>query len=332
MSASSKAMRVPAIWRKILRAAPLARRRFGRPVTHSSSHHRIAVQLDIFDHSRDVMLRNDVLDALQRFDAAAARSAWHRLEQAFPSDGTIAPLAMLLDVLERRTDVPFANHEAAREAVGALAEGVLPTARRLFGDSSGTEWLLPLWRLTAQRAAALQFRATHAEEHAAALWLRARDWQAAAHAVAGIESWRRIPAPLAWMVQAQYRIDGLDVVWPLLAELAWLAPARFGAVAQALGDPLLDKLRKQFDASFEGRGDAADLAWFPAWLLTQKSGLARLLGAAQPSGSSEPEQAMRVLVEIIGLERQGRQHELVSHRRRLRGLHEALYGAYMSTR
>jgi hypothetical protein len=134
------------------------------------------------------------------------------------------------------------------------------------------------------------------------------------------------------LVQAQYRIDGLDVVWPLVAELAWMAPARCRAAARALGDPLLDKLRRQFDASFEGRGDATDFAWFPAWLLTQKSGLARLLGAAPPSAGSEPEQAMRVLVEITGLERQGRQHELVGYRRRLRGLHEALYGAYMSTR
>lgn len=278
------------------------------------------------------MLRNDVLDALRRFDAAAARLAWQRLEQAFPSDGTVAPSAMLLDALERRSDARFGNHEAARVAVRALAASVLPTARRLFGDASGAEWLLPLWRLAAQRATQLPFRAAHAEEHAAALWLQARDWQAAAQAVAGIESWRRIPAPLAWMVHAQYCIDGLDVVWPLIAELAWLAPARFGAVTQALGDPLLDRLRRQFDESLETRGDAADLAWFPAWLLTQKSGLARLLGAAQPSGGSEPEQAMRVLVEIIGLERQGRQHELVGHRRRLRGLHEALYGAYMKTR
>lgn len=33
------------------------------------------MQLDLFDHSRDLMLRNDVLDALLRHDAAAARAA-----------------------------------------------------------------------------------------------------------------------------------------------------------------------------------------------------------------------------------------------------------------
>jgi hypothetical protein len=29
-------------------------------------------------------------------------------------------------------------------------------------------------------------------------------------AVARIKSWRRIPAPLAWMAEARYRVDDLD--------------------------------------------------------------------------------------------------------------------------
>src|SRR5438093_269599 len=83
------------------------------------------------------------------------------------------------------------------------------------------------------------------------------------------------------MAQARWHLEGLDAVWPLLAELAWLAPTRFGAVTQGLADPLLDRLRRQFETDFEGRSDGGDLAWFPAWLLTRKSGLARLLSAAQ---------------------------------------------------
>ena len=272
------------------------------------------MQLDIFDHSRDVMLRNDVLGALQGFDAAAARSAWRRLEQAYPADDAVAPMAALIDILEQCSGAPFANHGAVHDAARALTENIPPAARHLFDEGPGDEWMLPLWRLAAQRAAALPFRSAHAEEHAAALWLRAREWRAAEEAAAGIESWRRIPAPLGWMAQARWHLEGLDAVWPLLAELAWLAPTRFGAVTQGLADPLLDRLRRQFETDFEGRSDGGDLAWFPAWLLTQKSGLARLLSAAQPSTGSEPEQAMRLLVAIIGLERQGRQHDLVAHR------------------
>ena len=37
------------------------------------------MQLDLFADSRDVMLRNDVLDALQRHHASDARQTWERL-------------------------------------------------------------------------------------------------------------------------------------------------------------------------------------------------------------------------------------------------------------
>src|SRR5258706_2993054 len=194
----------------------------GLPVTFIPPLHRM--QLDIFDHSRDVMLRNDVLDALKHFDAAAAHAAWHRLDQAYPSDGTLAPSAKLIDVLEQRTDARFADHEAAHEAVRGLTTSVLPAARLLFGGAGGAEWLLPLWRLAAQRASHLPFRAPQAEEHAAALWLQARDWRAAADSVARIESWRRISPPLGWMAPARYRLQGPDGGWPLLARPPWVVP------------------------------------------------------------------------------------------------------------
>jgi hypothetical protein len=41
---------------------------------------------------------------------------------------------------------------------------------------------------------------------------------------------------------------------------------------------------------------------------------------------------MRLLVELIGLERQGRHHDVVERRRALRDMHGILYGAYMKAR
>jgi hypothetical protein len=105
-----------------------------------------------------------------------------------------------------------------------------------------------------------------------------------------------------------------------------------GELTGRLGDTSLNKLRKQFDASFEGDGSVADLAWFPAWVLTEKAGLARWLGEAQPSRDGAPERVMRLLVELIGLERQGRHHDVVERRRALRDMHGILYGAYMKAR
>jgi hypothetical protein len=134
------------------------------------------------------------------------------------------------------------------------------------------------------------------------------------------------------MAEARYRIDGLDAVWSLLAELAWLAPKRFDALAQGLGDTSLEHLRKRFDASFEGEGNVADLARFPAWLLTDTPALARFIGQAKPSLQEAAERAMRLLLDLLELERRGRHHDLVARRRELRGLNAALYASYTATR
>lgn len=134
------------------------------------------------------------------------------------------------------------------------------------------------------------------------------------------------------MAEARHHIDGLDAAWPLLVELAWLAPKRFDAVSRVLADASLDRLRKRFDAAFEGEGSVADLTWFPTWLLIDMPKLAGVVGRAQPSLQEPPERAMRLLLDLLELERQGRHHDLVARRRQLRGLNASLYALYMATR
>jgi hypothetical protein len=178
----------------------------------------------------------------------------------------------------------------------------------------------------------LPFRTEERDHHAAPLWLRAGDWREGRRAVERIESWRRIPAPLAWMAEARYRADGLESALPLLTELAWLSPGLLADLLHRLNDASIDGLRKKFDANFEGAGQVSDLAWFPAWVLTEKPGLATLLREAQPSRQTAPERAVRLLLQILSLERQGNQHELVERHKALRDLHAGLYAASMSTR
>jgi hypothetical protein len=290
------------------------------------------MQLDIFEHSRDIMLRNDALQALLGRDAAAARTAAHRLADAFPDDVALADLAPSITMLEALPGAAFGGHGDADRAIGCLADKVEPAAARLLGNADGAAWCRPLWHRLAERAASLDFDAAHERSHAAPLWLRAAQPQAAADAAGRIASWRRMPAPLAWMCEARWQLDGLDACWGLMAELAWLAPARFDALLQRRADPRLQSLRRRFDQSFEGIGNIADLAWFPAWVLTDMPALAPLLGQAQPGMHSEPERGMRLLLDLLHLERQGRQRELVEQRRRLRDLHPALFAAYMARR
>ena len=295
-------------------------------------------QLDLFEHSRDTMLRNDVLDALQRRDADAATLAWHALADFEPRHEALPALAGLIAALESaRNNTLFRVHAEAAVAREQLARSVAPVAQSQFGAAAAAAWLAPLWRGLADRAAALPFSAAQTEDHAAALWLNVGDATAAIEAVKaveGIESWRRIPAPLGWMALARYRSEGLDNIWPLLAELAWLAPQRFGQTARALADPLLKRLLRRFDEQFDlGDGQVADpLAWFPAWLLTEQPGLLPRLLGARTGQHSEPERGFGLVAELLGLERQGKHHELIAGRKRLRDVQPALYAAYMETR
>ena len=299
------------------------------------------MQLDIFNDSRDVMLRNDVLQALQSQDADKASLALLTFQREYPEDDTITPLQMLLTALATRQQaaVPppqLVHHTALRLERLNLLEVVTPAAHGLMGPATAKPWLRPFWQDLISRAASLPFRPEFEADHVAPMWLALLDWSGAAQAVAQIASWRRIPAPLAWMAQARLHDLGLDATWPLLAELAWLSPKRLDALVQQSNHVVLQRLKDQFDACFEPDPDSndatEDVAWFPAWVLTQRPQEVAHLSQAQPGQHSAPEQAMRVLVNLLGLERQGRHHDIVAQRKSLRGLNAWLYAQYMQTR
>lgn len=289
-------------------------------------------QLDIFDNSRDVMLRNDVIGALQRDDEIAADRSLLALVAEYPDDRSITPLQTMLAALENRTATPFPDHDDAAASRDQLLTRLEAAAIELFGQRDATAWLARRWKEMACRAASLSFRPERSDCHAAPFWLRAGDWTSAIEAVGRIESWRRIPAPLAWMSEATYRTGGIEAAWPMMTELAWLSAERFDTLARRLADPPLDTLLARFGASFDGNGDTSDLCWFPAWALVEKTGLARWLAQAQPSRQFPPERAMRLILDLLNLERQGRHHELIERRKALRELSPPLYATYMKTR
>jgi hypothetical protein len=289
-------------------------------------------QLDIFADSRDVILRNDVLEQLQRRAAAAAQAAFAPLADEYPHDGALPSMAVLVEELKSESTAPLHDHAALAIARRHLDDAVVPAARRVLPVQTVETWLAPCWRTLAHRAAGLGFSGADVEHHAAPLWLLAGDWQAARESVEEIESWWRIPAPLAWMTEAHYRADGLDAAWPLLAELAWLAPTRFEGLLSGLGDASLDALRRRFDAEFPGTGDVDDYAWFPTWLLVVKPALAGRLDTARARRDHAPSRATVLLGEILRREHEGDQHELIRLRQDFSRLHAALFEAYMATR
>lgn len=290
-------------------------------------------QLDIFEHSPVVMLRNDATDALLRRQPIAARAAVAELARASPDDPHLPTMRLLAGSLARQAEPsPLADHDALATARRHLQEEALPAANQVFDSRDAARFMRPAWQELARRCATLAFLSSRPDDHAAPLWLRAEAWSEAVQAVGCIDSWRRIPAPLAWTVHARCRLGEIDNCWPLLAELAWLSPRRLDAVLREAREPVLARLRKAFDTGFEGSGEIDDLRWFPAWVLTEQPALVDRLAAAWPSEATPGERGMRLLVELLGLERQGRHAALIERRRSLRALSPPLYSAYMKTR
>lgn len=281
-------------------------------------------QLDIFLDTRDVMLRNDLVAAIERCDVDATRVCAARLDAEFPGDHLLVPARLLADALE----------DDARDVGAVPSDPLLAAAQAVLGARAARTWLAPLWRAAARHRAQLPWHSAQSQDHAAPLWLAAGDWPQAVSSVGSIPSWRRIPEPLTWMTEARYRQDGLDPIWPLLAELAWLSPRRLHDLFVKLADPLIIRMRRRFDAEIDlaDAGPHGELRWFPAWLLCAQPALAPLLAQAEAGQGSAPEQGLRLMVQLLLLEHQGRQHDLAARRKTLRELEPALFQAYMATR
>lgn len=293
-------------------------------------------QLDLFAHSTDVMLRNDLIDAVMSRDAAAAQRALEALAAGCPDDLALVEAPCLVAELVVGVAPAFDDPVTAAAAVTWMDEQIAPAAFRLLGASASAAWLRLCWCDLARRAATLPFTPADSATHAAALWLRAGDWAAAAAAVESVESWRRIPLPLVWMAQARWYRLGSDAVWPLLAELAWIAPQRLPGLLRSLPDTRLHRLLRRFETDFavdtDLHAEPAKWAWFPAWALVDDPQLAQPMASAEATDSSSAQQGYVLVRSLQHLERQGRHSDIVGARQRLRGLSPALFASYMRVR
>lgn len=213
------------------------------------------MQFDIFEHSRDVMLRNDVVHALERRDGAAAHVAWETLAREYPADESLPALLALNVAIERSGQPAFRDHDALHLHCWRCKTSCLPhcassvTRPPTPGSGPyGANWrdVPPHWRFVLTTAKLTRRRCGCVQETG---MLRPRRRSA-------IESWRRIPAPLAWMVQARLQLYGLQATWGMLAELAWLSPRRLDELVRQTSDPSLQQLIRKFEASFEGAADS----------------------------------------------------------------------------
>lgn len=288
------------------------------------------MQLNIFEDSRDVLLRNAAIDALRTHDAATSAGAIAALASEYSGDRLLPAFKRLLE----RLRLPLAarlDHASATEIWRSTDDTVAP-AQQVFGGAAANAWLSPLWSELAAAMAHIPFDPTNEGLHAAPVLLRAGKWAEAASRTETIPSWRRQPAPLSWKAEAECRVRGLNAAWPLFAELSWLAPARAMALAPRLENRELNGLLGYFDAEFEGEGEAGDFAWFPAWALIAEPGKAIAMRLAQPGANTLAERCAWQVLNLILLEHQGRHADIIEGRRNLRDMHPRLFDLYMRRR
>lgn len=110
----------------------------------------------------------------------------------------------------------------------------------------------------------------------------------------------------------------------------WHGWRRGVSTGSSRGSPV--RCRTDCAAGLELADDRQGLAWFPAWALSRYAALAGSLGQAQSRPHTAAEQTLRLMLELLGLERQGRHRESVARRKVLRDLHPSLDAAYMASR
>ncbi len=287
------------------------------------------IQLDIFDDSVETMLLNDVVSTLSRLSFHEAERAITELSAKYPGNTEIFS-AQTLMMLCGFPGV-ISSHEALNKAVAYVEEQFMPAADRLFGGAA-KQWLRRhVWHELALIVSDLPYSNTCPTAHSAAVWIRAEEWENAIQSTQSISGWRKLPAPLQWMVIAKIRTGALSEAWPFLMELAWMAPVTFAEAVRTVHEPVLLRLMDDFEASFEDSDDS-QLSWFPALAITASPAVLERVREAEPAKVTTATRAFDCVRNLLILERQGRQSEITKERALLRSLNSALFVRYMRTR
>jgi hypothetical protein len=291
-------------------------------------------QLDLFVDGRDALLVHDVVTALRARHLAWAREALARLAAEHPGHVDVPALTLLVDALAAPAPAP-GDRPALVAAVESAARGLVPAARRLLREHA-EPFLRPWWQGLATAAAGLAFDPASPCTHRGWLCQQYGDWDAVRASIEAEATWPRTPVLRHWLGVARHHLGAPEDALALWLPVCWMDPARFARFAPALPNVALRTDWEAFEriAAFEPPfAETVDpAAWFPAWLLLRRPGLARVLAADLASGGGLPAQVLRHLVAMVPYEQGRADEELIRRRRVLRQLAPDFFRYYMATR
>ncbi len=194
-------------------------------------------QLDLFAHSRTVILLNDLIDSLLERNTGRACERLQLLGVEAPGHPALDALESLYTAIDQW---PVATTDARDTAklVEWLDSEVAPAAASALGASAPT-FMSSLWRELAVAVASQAYDPAYPQSHSASLYLLAGDASAALHAVISIPGRDLDPFVLQWVALARHRTSGRHACRAPLFTLALTTPQRLPPVLVALADPAL---------------------------------------------------------------------------------------------
>ena len=276
-------------------------------------------QLDIFLDSAEVVATNALVEALRARSPDNARRALARLAKVAPEHSYRAPAAALIEALE--LPVPQ-DHVQGLERCDKLIQEWLPAASKLLAGSA-RDFLRPLWRDIASALDAARFDPQRPDRHASWAYRNGLDWDNVKRSARAVRGYARVPVLLGLLAEAEWRLhDRLSAVgcW---FELCRVAPRHFKELIESPDFPDLPLRRAWRSAEEQDLEPEILVEWFPAWMLLQEPGLARVL---EPSGDlAGPGRAFDLAMALLTTNAQD-----VGVRGELKAIHPALFASFMA--
>lgn len=291
-----------------------------------------SAQLDLFAHSRAVVLANDVIDALLARDAALATERFNSLcieEPGHRAREALQTLCRALGAWPR----PSANPAEIAEAIQWLDAKAHPAALAALGDEAAA-FMRPFWCELASAASLHAYDPAHPQAYSASLHLRCGDAMAATAAARAVPNCDGNADALHWMTVARYRAEGFDACRAPLMRVALLAPKHLPALLAEIDEPLLNRDWRAFQADFDWLDSEDDTvsSWYPAWHLVEHPGVEIEIGELATLPATRAAQTFVEIGRLLSLEKRGYSAALVSARSRLRELDGNVFAFYMARR
>lgn len=289
-------------------------------------------QLDLFIHSRAIVLANEVVDSLLERNVARAADCLRRLRAEAPEHCAIdafAKLCRALAVWPMATPDPFTTARVVRW----LESEVESTAQTVLGPRT-PQFMRTLWRELTDAVRDQPYVPEVPEAFCAALYLRCGNALAAHRAAAAIADRECDPAVLHWRTVASYRAEGLRACRATLFRLALLTPQRLPTTLAEMDDRQLQRDWNAFRTVCDWLDpkDQTSAAWFPVWYLVEHQAASTALDGVGALPESRPAQTFVAISRLLQVEPGGYSASLIAARAELRGLSPEFFALYMTRR